>query len=107
MYVVLACFARNSNFKFKCDQSRPKAPEEICRFKTVRIETYTSLFGGKVLTDKKSLEFILGKNSLVPIVEIAFPRSVYLFHCSIQNNAGGDETTFAFAITHHQNSSQG
>jgi hypothetical protein len=22
----------------------------------------------------------------------------YLFHCSIQNNAGGDETTFAFAV---------
>jgi hypothetical protein len=52
-----------------------------------------------VLTDEKSLEFILGKNSLVPIVEIAFPRSVYLFRCSIQNNAGGDETNFAFAVT--------
>jgi hypothetical protein len=54
-------------------------------------------------TDEKSLEFILGKNSLVPIVEIAFPRSGYLFHCSIQYNAGGDETAFAFAVTHHQN----
>jgi hypothetical protein len=51
--------------------------------------------------DKKSLEFILGKNLLVPIIEIAFPLSVYLFHCSIQNNAGEDETTFAFAVTHH------
>jgi hypothetical protein len=52
-------------------------------------------------TDEKLLEFILGKKSLVPIVEIAFPRSAYLFHCSIQNNAGGDENTFAFAVTHH------
>jgi hypothetical protein len=57
-------------------------------------------------TDEELLEFILDKNLLVPIVEIAFPRSVYLFHCSIQNNAGGDETTFAFAVTHHQNLSQ-
>ena len=63
-----------------------------------------SSFGGKK-NGRKSLEFILDKNSLVPIAEIAFPRSVYLFHCSIQNNAGGDEATFAFAVTHHQNSS--
>jgi hypothetical protein len=61
----------------------------------------------KLKTDEKLLEFILDKNSLVPIIEIAFPQSVYLFHCSIQNNAGGDETTFAFAVTHHQNLSQG
>jgi hypothetical protein len=39
-------------------------------------------------TDEKSLELILDKKLLVPIVEIAFPLSVYLFHCSIQNNAG-------------------
>jgi hypothetical protein len=35
------------------------------------------------------------------------PPIRYLFHCSIQNNAGGDETTFAFAVTHHQNLPQG
>jgi len=58
-------------------------------------------------TDEKLLEFILDKKTLVPIIEIAFSRSVYLFHCSIQNNAGGDVTIFEFAITHHQNSSQG
>ena len=31
----------------------------------------------------------------------------YLFQCIIQINNGGDETTFAFAVTHHQNLSQG
>jgi hypothetical protein len=58
-------------------------------------------------TDEKSLEFILDKNLLVPIVEIAFPQSAYLFYCSIQKNSGGDETIFAFAVTHHQKSFQG
>ncbi len=27
---------------------------------------------------------------------------MYLFHCNIQTNAGGDETTSAFAVTHHR-----
>ena len=43
----------------------------------------------------------------MPMVQIVFPWLVYLFYCSIQTNAGGDESTFAFAVTHHQNSSQG
>jgi hypothetical protein len=42
----------------------------------------------------------------MPIVEIAFPQSVYLFYGTIPNNAGGGETTFAIAIIHHQNSSK-
>ena len=74
--------------------------------KTVQVKNGVLLFWREQKTDEKSLEFILDKNSLVPIVEIAFPRSVYLFHCSIQNKAGGDETTFAFAVAHHQNSTQ-
>jgi len=32
-------------------------PPEKWKNKTVRIETYTSRFGGKVLTDEKSLDF--------------------------------------------------
>jgi hypothetical protein len=71
-----------------------------------KLKTGSCSFGGNK-NGQKSLEFILDKNSHVTIVEIAFPRSVYLFHCSTPNNAGGDETTFAFAVTHHQNSSQG
>ncbi len=42
----------------------------------------------------------------MPIIEIVFPWSVYLFNCIIQNNAGGDETIFAIAVIHHQNSSK-
>jgi hypothetical protein len=34
---------------------RPRHLRRTC--KTVRIETYTMLFGGKVLTDEKSLDF--------------------------------------------------
>ncbi len=59
-------------------------------------------------SDEKKIVGIsfLGKKMYVPIVEIAFPWSVYLLHCSIQNNAGGDETTFSIAVIHHQNSSK-
>jgi len=32
---------------------------------------------------------------------------VLRYYFRIQNNAGGNETTFTFAVTHHQNSSQG
>ncbi len=39
----------------------------------------------------------------MPIIEIVFPWSDYLIHCTIQNNAGGDETTFAIAVIYHQN----
>ncbi len=42
----------------------------------------------------------------MPIIEIVFPQSVYLFHGTIPNNAGGGETTFAIAVIHHQNSSK-
>ena len=75
-------------------------------FKTEQVKTGPSSFGGNK-NGRKIVGIYLGKNSLVSIVEISFPRSVYLFHCSFQNNAEGDETTFAFAVTHHQNLSQG
>ncbi len=43
----------------------------------------------------------------MPIVEIVLPQSVYLFHGTIPNNAGGwGETTFEIAVVHHQNSSK-
>jgi hypothetical protein len=58
------------------------------------------------LTDKKSFEFFSGQKSILPIVEIVFPQSVYLFHGTIPNNAGGGETTFANAVIHHQNLSK-
>jgi hypothetical protein len=50
--------------------------------------------------------FFSGQKSIMPIVEIAFPQSVYLFHGTILNNAGWGETTFAIAIIHHQNLSK-
>ncbi len=56
--------------------------------------------------DKKNADTFLGQKLLLHTVEIVFPLSLYLFHCSIQNNAIGDKTTFAFAVTHHQNLSQ-
>jgi hypothetical protein len=59
------------------------------------------------LTDEKFFGFFSGQKSILPIVEIVFPQSVYLFHGTIPNNAGGGgETTFAIAVIHHQNSSK-
>jgi hypothetical protein len=55
---------------------------------------------------QKLFKFFLGQKSIMPIVEIVFPRSVYLLHCAIPNNAGGDKTTFAIAVIHHQNLSK-
>ncbi len=43
----------------------------------------------------------------MPIVEIVFPQSVYLFYGTIPNNAGGGRNyTFAIAVIHHQNLSK-
>jgi hypothetical protein len=59
------------------------------------------------LDGQKIVQFIFsGQNSIMPIVEIVFPQSVYLFHCTIPNNAGGGETIFAIAVIHHQNTSK-
>jgi hypothetical protein len=58
------------------------------------------------LDGKKCSNFFSGQKSIMPIVEIVLPQSVYLFHCTIPNNAGGGETTFAIAVIHHQNSSK-
>jgi hypothetical protein len=60
-----------------------------------------TLDGGKIVQI-----FIQAKKSIMPIIEIVFPRSIYLFHCTIPNNAGGGKTTFAIAFIHHQNSSK-
>jgi hypothetical protein len=56
--------------------------------------------------DKKTFGFFSGQKLIMPIIEIVFPQSVNLFHCTICNNAGGDKTTFAIAVIHHQNSSK-
>ena len=58
------------------------------------------------LDGQKSLEIVLGQKLLMPIVEIVFSWLVYMFHCIIQMNAGGDKTTFAIAVIHHQNLSK-
>jgi hypothetical protein len=58
------------------------------------------------LTDKKLFGFFSGQKLIMPIVEIVFPQSVYLFHGTIPNNAGGGKTTFAIAVIHHQNLSK-
>jgi hypothetical protein len=55
---------------------------------------------------KNHSNFFSGQKSIMPIVEIVFPQSVYLFHGTIPNNAGGGETTFAIAVIHHQNLSK-
>ena len=54
-------------------------------------------------TGENLQERFLGQKLLVPIVEIVFPQSSFLFYCGIHNNAVGDNITFAFALTHHQN----
>jgi len=79
--------------------------EERRKDKTVQVKNGDELFWLEQKRTKNCWKLFLGKKN--PIVKIAFPRSVFLFHCSIQNNVGGDETTFAFAVTHHQHSSQG
>jgi hypothetical protein len=53
---------------------------------------------------QKNVCFFSGQKSIMPIVDIVFPQSVYLFHRTISNNAGGDKTIFAIAVIHHQNS---
>jgi hypothetical protein len=58
-------------------------------------------------TDEKLLEFILDKNSFVPIVEIAFPRSDTCSIVAFRTTLGEMKLLFAFAVTHHQNSPQG
>jgi hypothetical protein len=50
--------------------------------------------------------FFSGQKLIMPIIEIVFPQSVYLFHGTIPDNAGGGKTTFAIAVIHHQNSSK-
>jgi hypothetical protein len=38
--------------------------------------------------------FFSGQKSIMPIIEIVFPQSVYLFHGTIPNNAGGGQNYF-------------
>jgi hypothetical protein len=47
-----------------------------------------------------------GQKLIMPIIGIVFPQSVYLFHGTIPNNAGGGKTTFAIAVIHQQNLSK-
>jgi hypothetical protein len=75
-------------------------------FKTVQIEIGLSENGGNPLQTKNRSIFFSGQKLIMPIVEIVFPQSVYLFHCTIPNNAGGGETTFAIAVIHNKNSSK-
>jgi hypothetical protein len=53
------------------------------------------------LTDEKLFKFFSSPKWIMPIIEIVFPQSLYLFYCTIPNDAGGDETTFAIAVIHH------
>jgi hypothetical protein len=46
-------------------------------------------------TDKNCCNIFLPQKLLLPIFEIVFDRSLYLFHFGIQNNAVGDKSTFA------------
>jgi hypothetical protein len=57
-------------------------------------------------TDEKSQESLIDENYDKPIFATVFPQSLYLFHCGTPNYTEGDKITFAFAVTHHQNSSQ-
>ena len=70
-----------------------------------KLKTDTRAFG-RIKNGQKMFDFLMDVNCIQHIVAIVFPRSLYLFHCGIQNNAVGDNFTFAFAVTHHQNSSQ-
>jgi hypothetical protein len=45
-------------------------------FKTDRIETHSSRFGGKVLTDEKLHDFFICRNCIQPIVGTPLPISV-------------------------------
>ena len=38
--------------------------------------------------------FFSGQKLIMPIVEIFFPRSIYLFNCTFWNNAGGGQNYF-------------
>ena len=71
-----------------------------------KLKPGTSSFGGNKNEQKIIGIYFETKNCLCLSLKLPSPDQ-YLFHCSIQNNTGGDETTFAFAVTHHQNSSQG
>ena len=57
--------------------------------KTVRIETGYSEIGGSKKRTKNHPIFFKGQKLLMPIVQIVFPWSVYLFHCITKNYAGG------------------
>ncbi len=74
--------------------------------KTVQIEIRLSENGGNPWRTKNCSSFFSGQKSIMPIVEIVFPQSVYLFHGTIPNDAGGGKTTFAIAVIHHQNLSK-
>ena len=54
-------------------------------YKTDEIETYISRFGGKVLTDGKSHDFLMCQNCIQLIVGNVLSPSLYLFHRSIRN----------------------
>jgi hypothetical protein len=72
---------------------------------TVFFQMYIGGFGGS-----KNGRKIAGKSHprklRQAIVATVFPQSLYLFHCGTPNYTEGDKITFAFAVTHHQNSSQ-
>ncbi len=57
--------------------------------KTVQIEIGLSENGGNPWRTKNCWNFFSGQKSIMPIVEIVFPQSVYLFHGTIPNNTWG------------------
>jgi hypothetical protein len=73
---------------------------------TVQVKNGVLLFWWEQKRTKNRWNLFMTKICSCPSLKLPSPDQ-YLFHCSIQNNAGGDETTFAFAVTHHQNLSQG
>ena len=68
-------------------------------FKTVDIEIGLSENGGNLRWTKNHSDFFSGQKSIMPIVEIVLPVDEYLFHCSVQKNAVGDKSTFAYLPT--------
>jgi hypothetical protein len=62
--------------------------------KTVQIEIGLSENGGNPCRTINRSIFFSGQKSIMPIVEIVFPQSIYRFHCTIPNNAGGGRNYF-------------
>jgi hypothetical protein len=62
--------------------------------KTVQIEIRLSDNGGNPWRRENRSIFFSGQKSIMPIVKIVFPQSIYLFHGTIPNNAGGGRNYF-------------